>query len=630
MVEKLEIKDIISIDDKLRNKDSIIDYFMIIGLDKQYYNDQHLKNIDSLKKNHPSVISKFPKDRQRYPFNLNTINSIIIKNIFPLKQLDFIKDPSINDNESSEESIYKEYIIESQEPPKQIFNTFSVTNQSSSNIDESHKHFACLIVFEDVTSLIQEKRKKKIFVAKALILTSIYPYYSLYKTILEKILDNVKSESKYPIELLVYNIIATLEKPLIKKMELRILNHEPISIDPQSLLPICDINILKFFNLFSLDDFFLIAERHLYMENIFFFSSDLSLLYPTCFTFLSLLFPLNFSSNYYYPILITEGPKYKTFLFEPCLPMILLIYGKFDDELMMKNISVKGKPMNFLIVDIDRKKIKEICYNKKYSLISRGKIMDKQNIPKFKEYNLDIYKEISSYLNNYNNKNKNCSYFDKLSPDQNKEVIYIRENFFTFFIKIINFYVNCVTFNVNKNLELSSNFDKQNFIHIAKQMFPGKEIFYENIYSSNLPLSCMIDKNIQSYLEEKDIKNFILMDELIKLSLNKHVIYFDIQYFQLSYESKLDILIDEAFLDKHLEYLEISSYLNHSTNNFQMSMTKEHDKFRFKYHFIPNLIADPENDKLIISKTFLFDEKEKRSNESYLIYEFSIVSILIE
>ena len=179
MVEEINKLEISNLEDELIQKDLIIDYFMIIGLDENYYTKEHLSQLKSLKKVHPSIISKFPSDRKKYPFNENTINKIVIRNIFPLREIDFIKDPTLQDECSSEDSIFKEYIIESEERPKNIFHIFSVTNQSQGKIYEAFKHFACLLVFEDVTKITAKNTwKKKIFIAKALVITSIYPYYS--------------------------------------------------------------------------------------------------------------------------------------------------------------------------------------------------------------------------------------------------------------------------------------------------------------------------------------------------------------------------------------------------------------------------------------------------------------------
>ena len=75
-----------NLEDELMKKDLIIDYFMIIGLEEQYYTKENLNNLKMLKKVHPSIISKFPSNRIKYPFNENTINKFILKNIFPLNR----------------------------------------------------------------------------------------------------------------------------------------------------------------------------------------------------------------------------------------------------------------------------------------------------------------------------------------------------------------------------------------------------------------------------------------------------------------------------------------------------------------------------------------------------------------
>ena len=47
---------------------------------------------------------------------------------------------------------------------------------------------------------------------------------------------------------------------------------------------------------------------------------------------------------------------------------------------MMKNFSFKDKPANVLNVEIDRKSIKEICYEKnKCSFLNKKELLEKMN-----------------------------------------------------------------------------------------------------------------------------------------------------------------------------------------------------------------------------------------------------------
>ena len=630
-----------NLEDELMKKDLIIDYFMIIGLEEQYYTKENLNNLKMLKKVHPSIISKFPSNRIKYPFNENTINKFILKNIFPLKEIDFIKDPSLKGNKSSEDSIFKEYIIESNEKPKNFFHIFSVPNQSKGSLYEAYKHFGCLIIFEDVTELASvNSLKRKIFIAKALVITSIYPYYSTFKLILENISIKINTNCSYPIEILIYNLILLLEKPLKKKVNFSLFHYPLIKIKPESLLPICDLNIFKFFSLFSLEDFFIMAERQLYLGYIYFFSEDLSLLYPTCLTFLTLLFPLNFSGNYYYPKLISEGSIYKSLFFDSCFPMILLFYGKYNDEFMMNNLQFHGKSESILIVDIDRRKIEEICYeNNKYFIIKGKQLEIKQKIPKFKHYNEDTYQEITNSFSNYNNSNKNITYFDMLPSDTLKASIYIRQNLFYFFIKIINFYINCVTFSYEgkKNMEIFSNFNKKLFMDFAIKQFPNKEIFYEKFYSENVPFRDMISKKTDLKLDERDIKNFMLMEELVRLSHNKDIIYFDTQNFQTNNEETNKVIINDELFERHMKKYKIDDNLIKTLNNFQRTILLENNKIVFHYHYIPKLILNEfyninnRNSINFISKTMIGKNNYSSYQISdFLMYELNIISLLIE
>ena len=105
--------------DTLSNgKNLIIDYFFTCGVDYSNYNDRLTKEIKEVI---PGILSIFPEHNSRYPFD--NLNDIIIKHIFPQKDLIFLQN---HDDNSKSLPIMKDYLIMTDSQPNKDFHIFYI------------------------------------------------------------------------------------------------------------------------------------------------------------------------------------------------------------------------------------------------------------------------------------------------------------------------------------------------------------------------------------------------------------------------------------------------------------------------------------------------------------------------
>ena len=138
-------------------------------------------------------------------------------------------------------------------------------NQLNEKIENSiFLNFAVLIFYENVTNedeLLEEKEnswvawvpffwKSKyhhIYVAKALILVSDKPVFSLMKEILENIYQKIDKKFTYfPLEKIIINCFDIINSDDIEQKKII---QKKFKLEKEPILPYCDLNISFFFNL---------------------------------------------------------------------------------------------------------------------------------------------------------------------------------------------------------------------------------------------------------------------------------------------------------------------------------------------------------------------------------------------
>jgi len=509
------------------------------------------------------------------------------------------------ENKRRQVSIYRDYIKilnENEKRPESFYNCFSIY---MSNLKEPIKHFGIYISYNDMTEYFLEfsqedqndlsdtnesdktnqsgktkqinssLKNKRIYIAQAMCIVSNYPYYSVFKYILENLYTKFKEEPELPKELYLINLVTKFKRPYNNPLKLQLFECEPFLIEKESYLPIYNLNLSKFFDILDYTDFLIITEYFLNGdkdETIIFFSEDINILYPTFFSFQTLLFPLNqVNFDFYY-----KNLSYDTFyLFEENMfKLVLLANIKFD----FKYIKQKFK-RSCLIVDLDNKSVfayKNSDFDvfeilEKEDLIKNCKLLFVQNnSPKhillriirstIEELNKYIDKDhevkenntmFSSLINYFSGTKKISSFecFDYFNlnllrrerPKEKKYSHTIRTTFFSFFIKIINNYINFTKFKFtqenNKKPILKISLDEKAFLDSVDPQFL-------DFYKALLENYSFYSFTQNTTIDDPNIKPFIFFEELIKVSLDPTILYFDncFEFIDLSVEGNTSII----------------------------------------------------------------------------------------
>ena len=590
----------------MQSNDSLIKYFFILGLSKT--EKEKLKET----KNDPKTLEKSIEILSSYSVEGETLNYNLLKenlrktnsifcsgeefsdpylrsNIFPIKAnyLDDIDFESMDENNTLGNGyridMFKDYFYETDkfnERPNHFFHCF----QNQLNDEENPEkiilyNYGVLIFYENVIDerdLNEEKEKyeqsffssivgnystqyNNIFVAKALILISETPIFSLMKEILENIYDNFiqKRYISFPLEPLIINCLNNINNNL-KEITFSNNNEKKIyKFHKQPILPFCDLNLLFFFKIFSLKDIFLLGEFYLLSKKIIILSSNLDYLYPIYHILMTLFHPLNIYVQAKFYKLLTPDKIY-FFLFEANIPFIfiyteedydlkndlinkelnklresnndieLLIY-EINDNSENEEVDVKRhifyKNENVEINEINRISLIEKILSVNYQINYQNKIEIVNYQYLIGSLNAEILKLLKKYENNYIN-----NFYD-FSIDYN-EYEKIRELFFGIMIKFIVLPIKPIQFEIlnDKTLQIKT-------LEIKENIFDGNDResiddFISTEQSDILYKNGIVQKKIK---DESNIKKKILLDYYIKISFAD----FKRQFFQLTQQKNI-------------------------------------------------------------------------------------------
>ena len=317
----------------IENQNSLLKYLFLFG-----FSDKSIEQILINKKNNlvsdyiPELLSFYSNEGINSKFNMikekfnpnNDNYCDLMNNIFPMKTdyLDIIT--SIDYDEANVKNIKKlftDYIIEingeNKNIPEHIYHCFQY-EMDIGTIEDLILNFGVLIFYENIIKdkneeFLDKNNDVKIYCGKALVLISEKPIFSLMKQILEKIYTDLISQkfSVFNIESFFINVFNSLNNDL---SSIQFKNGISITYNPsqEQILPFCDLNIGYFFEIFDINDVFLIAEYYFLNKSIIIISPNIDLLYPIYHLLMTLFFPLNFHLRSYfykllYPLLVVEG-----------------------------------------------------------------------------------------------------------------------------------------------------------------------------------------------------------------------------------------------------------------------------------------------------------------------------------
>ena len=543
-----EDEDYNKLKDELDKANNFIDYFLVVGVDPEIYNNNWLYECDADELNkkykeqlEPKIISSFP------PFEKHTISfdESILMHCFP-RGFEIIKYPT---------------------QPKPIVFSFILDNNYF-NLNYPQKYLTCLMCFENISQykILYEQHNKlsqdenesnkeknnfnvnskntiakvldslkypDIYIPKCLLVMSLTPFFGEYERIIIEIynyslgiihrdvkenqlvnddirstferqrlkrkMGNCRVDISDPIDKIIENLLIELPIPPrgFSTLEYTLNNQKRlINQTKMNQLPIININLKRLFLDYEVRDIILIYN-YLFLEGrILFFSEKIEILNLYIYGFLALLYPF----QYQYQI-VTILPEKNFEIMESITPFIAGINQKYEKDFFDKRDFTLSD--SILVIDIDNctyEVYNEMTKMPEFPKNSKAKLEKELNaiVSKYLRQDIKTKKtQISldqiirapkpSEILRVNTIRSNFSFYDK----NNNNIFFSSEmddSFSNFNIDYnFNTEVNEVFFNFNANL--LSNYSKYlNLDFYSSNVMPCLEILFKvNSYLKDIP-----------------------------------------------------------------------------------------------------------------------------------------------
>ena len=640
----------------IENQNSLVKYLFLFGLSDKSIEQLLTGEKNNLTSNYiPEILSFYSSEGINSKFNMikekfnpkNENYTDLMNNIFPMKSdyLDIITSDDYDErNVKNIKKLFTDYIIEindeNKNVPEHIYHCFQYEMDIGA-IEDLILNFGVLIFYENIIKdkkeeFLDKNKVAKIYAGKALVLISEKPIFSLMKQILEKIYIDLISQkfSVFNLESFFVNVLNSLNNDL---SSIKFKNEISITYNPsqEQILPFCDLNIGYFFEIFDINDIFLIAEYYFLNKSIIIISPNIELLYPIYHLLMTLFFPLNFHLRSYfykllYPLLVVEGLC-------GLIPSFYFIYtdiningGYLNENIINKIATEKGDVLIYQIrknqnQENNKFDIKKSIYifkdNSEIPLDSmKGKTLIESIITNdfvYKSIIYSEYKRIKKLVENIN-----TDFFD--IPLDLKEYDLLRKNFLGMIIKFLVIKIKPLTFTLNEDdkmeiclliMEKDQNQKKDENDKKVEEFLgtPQTEVIYKNslIKYNNLNID---------YL-----KTQMLLDNFIKISQSDpNTFYFDVDNINVNTD-KTDKNNKESN-NKNKKFEEI---FNYNSGNCQISKDdiKSNNKIigieELKKHIsinkekIENFISNKINLFFFFNENFIlnFDKFNKEINK---------------
>lgn len=291
-----------------------------------------------------------------------------------------------------------------------------------------------------------------LLIPKCIVLISRAGFIDTSLSLLKELIKLSSGPLLIPLECFISHIILNIPFPPRGKYKISY-NLGPRRFDfyltPENKLPLLDTSVGRLFNLLNLKNILIIFRQLVTEQSIVFLSSNENNLTLCSYILLSLLFPLKWSLLYA-PIL---PEKLIDFLYSP-VPFVFGMHFKYRDSVYARcNGSV-------LIVDLDHNKIETNLQAVKISQQTRASIGD--NLPQLPiHYGSKLKKNLKNTLKRVPLAPKLQLINEKLDESINEK---IRENFFQFFVSILQGYDLYLDYKWSEE-SISSIFDHQKFFN---------------------------------------------------------------------------------------------------------------------------------------------------------------------
>ena len=583
----------------IKNDKSLLKYIFLIGLSDESI-EEILKN-----KNKNISFNCLPKILSYYSYEgLNSLfksiqenfetNFDLMNNIFPMKSdyLDIITNGDFDEIEIRKiKNTFDDYIIEinnNENIPEHIYHCFQYEFDKE-DFQDLILNFGVLIFYENIikkniNEIINKDNNTtnntNIYSAKALILISEKPIFSLMKQTLEKIYSDFICQKFTPIHLenFIIDYINSLNTnfPSIKFNNGISINYKEIQ---DKILPFCDLNISYFFQIFDINDIYLISEYYFLTKSIIISSPNLEILYPIYHILMVLFFPLNFHfRSYFYKLLYPELFVEVLCGMIPCFCFIYTDVNKNDgfiNENIIKRIAKEKE--DILIYQIIKNNIGD---NNKFNIKKNIYSFDKDK-EIFNEINVEnkkgktlmeniigdnlVYKSLinSEYSRIKKLRMNNSDFFD-IDIDL-KEYDLLRKNFLGMIIKFLVIEIKPLTFKLSE----------ENKMEMCPLALENEKNEIDEQYKDFLdsPQTEIIYKNSTIKLNNLDIDYLrfqMLIDNFIKISKSDpNTLYFDEDNINNKDNDNNSEKINKNINSKYINFDEFFNYKKYMNDNLE-------------------------------------------------------------
>ena len=408
-----------------------------------------------------------------------------------------------------------------------ITNTNTNTNHNMESKSNNHKINSLRSSYSSVCTISGAKRKLKnlIYVPKCICLVSVHPFCNDLLSILESIYNYTASNTKLkrPLEKIIENLVIEIPLPPrgIYSIQYELFEKNFLFRNSKTNeLPYIAFNLQQIFFYLELDQI-LDIFKHLMLETrLIFFSKEMQLLSPIIHGFVTLLYPFKYPFNY-----ITVIPEENFMILENVTPFVIGINQSYSPDFFTKN-NIDITNMNFLVIDIDNKKVDLFCYEaKNRDEVTKAKILKREfpNLPE--HYKKKLSDKIKEYYSSIKSSNRKSIANKNSCKETNANFIKnIRNYFYQFMVSIfLNYakFLNLDYYN-NKNMTFS--------IPSVVNLFKVDE-FLNTVNSNDKPFYRRFIKDTQQFADfiyrrmipkdSKDKLEILLFDEHISEKNNR-------------------------------------------------------------------------------------------------------------
>ena len=479
---------------KNNNTEKLLRYFFIYGI-----NTSNLSSVDNfykIRSKKPEILDSFcitGKDDKKYKLFTEKKLLDLSTTIFP-SNINFLKELNIKDqNLDINRSLYYNYIKKEKIKldnnnneilPKGFFHSFIVKKAGEGHFGDIQWYVNCYIYWERI--------RTNIIIAKAMIIVTYEPClsfcYKVLKNLNEKICQYTKNKIDFNYDNFLFEIFNKCEISFRSINTIQIDNFiESHKLPYLSYLPMCDINLFYFFQIFTLEELLFLVQEFLLRQRVLIMSNKIEVLYSIFHIIYLCSHPLEASDsvNFYKLITPCSNLKFSEYFSPSGKGFSLYAYSEnlnFNTSDFLFDVGERSKAVNTLIIiQFNEKRIERIMAQQASGQFNQIKIVYKKennninNDINQEEINISSV-EIEPFLISQLKKLNNYD-FNKVYDNINNIINSQKENN----------NVNSSFYDYDSNLNILSNQILENIFELNSMFLLSFEPYFEykNIFSQN-------------------------------------------------------------------------------------------------------------------------------------------------